>query len=222
MSHILNLDTALWLTHPEVRRMNPAQRGAYLDLMCLMKLEDDAGVLADEVELINKLEITHLDFCVIKKRLTLKDGKFYQRRLKKEHKNSTKEAKPKKEKLTPEQIKLKDECFSLYIEFYKQRMNGMKPDINIIQGKALYELMKYFKSAKEGNTDEMVFESFKLIYQHWDKLSERLQQGITPVNIKYNLPQILIEIKKLVYSGQAQFRINQSDSVKEMINKKYN
>jgi hypothetical protein len=113
-------------------------------------------------------------------------------------------AKPKKESTA-----LYSKMMALYFDWFKERNEGLPPNINAAEGVALKKIIAYFeplvynKAQSNGITlekgseaaDNEVINAFKLIFNQWDSMDDFLKRNIKLSQINSNLTNIIHQLR---------------------------
>lgn len=85
------------------------------------------------------------------------------------------------------------EALELYFEFH-QAVASVKPMMTAAQGKAIKDILQYL-SANLKNEEATALDAWGYILRHWTTLSPFMQNQITLMNIRKNLPEILMQLR---------------------------
>jgi hypothetical protein len=128
------------------------------------------------------------------------------------------ESEPEKEQKQPkkapksskkESTALYSKMMALYFEWFKERNEGLPPNINASEGVALKKIIAYFeplvynKAQSNGITlekgseaaDNEVINAFKLIFNQWDSMDDFLKRNIKLSQINSNLTNIIHQLR---------------------------
>jgi hypothetical protein len=85
------------------------------------------------------------------------------------------------------------EALELYFEFH-EAVAVVKPMMNAAQGKALKDILLYL-AANLKNEEATALDAWGYILRHWTNLTPFMQNQITLMNIRKNLPEILMQLR---------------------------
>jgi hypothetical protein len=119
--------------------------------------------------------------------------------------------KPKKAPKSPkkESTALYSKMMALYSDWFKDRNNGLPPNINVVEGVSLKKIIAYFeplvynKAQLNGvilekgseQADNEVINAFKLIFNQWETMDEFLKNGVKLSQINSNLSNIINQLR---------------------------
>jgi predicted transcriptional regulator len=118
---------------------------------------------------------------------------------------------PKKAPKSPkkESTALYSKMMALYSDWFKDRNNGLPPNINVVEGVSLKKIIAYFeplvynKAQLNGvilekgseQADNEVINAFKLIFNQWETMDEFLKNGVKLSQINSNLSNIINQLR---------------------------
>lgn len=101
-----------------------------------------------------------------------------------------------------------------YICFYEKKA-GIAPRINAIGGKAMKDIIAYFRKIE--SNDEAILANFQYILVHWNELSAFYQEQMELRQINSNLTTIIRQLKNGKSSDKGQQSNTFADDLRESI-----
>lgn len=141
---------------------------------------------------------------------------------------------PKKESTA-----LYSKMMGLYSDWFKDRNNGLPPNINVVEGASLKKIIAYFeplvynKAQLNGITlekgseqaDTEVINAFKLIFNQWETMDDFLKNGVKLSQINSNLTNIINQLRnkngKLTKADKQAAAIERNKQTVESLIEKY-
>lgn len=123
---------------------------------------------------------------------------YLEKRIEKLEKNGSTE---KIRKDNGEQSSLYKTMMKVYYDWFEVRYK-MKPQIDGGDGKALKKIIAYFKlNCKD---DIVIVDSWKLLFEHWNKLSKFYKEKTRLRQINSNIQNIILELKTNLSNNYAE------------------